>query len=95
MATLEQLREKINKVDRAIIQKLAARRKIALQIGRAKAKLGKPILDPAREAKLLQQYEALAEQHQLDPSWLKKLFKTIFTYSRKQQRQIYAEHKKP
>jgi chorismate mutase len=93
MATLEQLREKIAKIDHAIIKKLAARQKISDKIGLLKAKIGKPVIDPAREKKLQQFYKSLSERYQLDTAWVKSLFKSIFAYSRKCQRRSLSKRK--
>lgn len=86
MATLEQLREKIEKIDRTIIKKLAARQKLSVQIGTLKAKMGKPVLDLAREKKLQRFYDKLSLQHQLDANWIQKIFKLIVAHSRKCQK---------
>ncbi len=80
--TLDQLRQKISETDTAIIQKLAERQILSKQIGALKAKEGTPILDKAREATLMHSYETLCTQYELDPEFVKGLFKTIIGYSR-------------
>lgn len=85
MQKLEQLRKKIDVIDAAIIKKLQQRQKLTRQIGQYKALHNIPVKDQAREDHLLKHYEALSEQQGLPPLLVTRLFKIIFTYSRKQQ----------
>ncbi|HVV68254.1 MAG TPA: chorismate mutase [Gammaproteobacteria bacterium] len=85
MQKLEQLRKKIDVIDAAIIEKLKQRQKLTQQIGQYKALHNIPIKDRVREENLLTHYEELSEQHGLPPLLVTRLFKIIFTYSRKQQ----------
>ncbi|MCH8813200.1 MAG: chorismate mutase [Gemmatimonadetes bacterium] len=50
---LEDLRKRIIAVDDEIIQMIGERRDLVLEIGRIKESLGLPILDPAREARVV------------------------------------------
>ncbi len=50
---LEELRDRIIAVDDEIIKLIGERRDLALEIGRMKESLGLPILDPAREARVV------------------------------------------
>ena len=50
---LEKLRERIIAVDDEIIQLIGERRDLVLEIGRFKEALGLPVLDPAREARVV------------------------------------------
>ncbi len=50
---LEELRERIIALDDEIIQLIGERRDLVLEIGRIKGSLGLPILDPAREARVV------------------------------------------
>lgn len=86
MQKLEQLRKKIDTIDAAIIKKLQQRQKLAQQIGQYKALNHIPVKDQAREASLLKHYAELSEDYGLPPLLVTRLFKIIFTYSRKQQR---------
>jgi len=49
----EELRDRIIAVDDEIIKLIGERRDLALEIGRIKESLGLPILDPAREARVV------------------------------------------
>ncbi|HEX4045621.1 MAG TPA: chorismate mutase [Gammaproteobacteria bacterium] len=85
MSTLIQLRNKIDKIDAAIIKKLAQRNKIAQKIGKLKAQSGKKVLDNKREQQLMRYHESLCEQYQLSAVFVKRLFKMIIAYSRRLQ----------
>jgi len=85
MQNLEQLREKIDVIDAAIIKKLAERQKLARRIGKFKAANNIP-LKIRPENKPAAAYEKLCEQYDLSPDFVKRLFKIIITHSRKQQK---------
>lgn len=53
MARLEDLRDEIDKIDRALFGLFTYRMKLSSEIARVKAMLGKPVVDPEREAFLL------------------------------------------
>jgi len=50
---LEELRERIIAVDDEIIRLIGERRDLVLEVGRIKESLGLPVLDPAREARVV------------------------------------------
>jgi chorismate mutase len=50
---LEELRERIITVDDEIIRLIGERRDLVLDVGRIKELLGLPVLDPAREARVV------------------------------------------
>jgi chorismate mutase/prephenate dehydratase len=81
MQKIEQLREKIEKIDAAIIEHLAARKILSEQIGQLKIDMGKAVLDPAREEYLLKQHKKVSLEYGLDPLFVTELFKIIFSYS--------------
>ncbi len=47
---LDELRERILALDEALVELVGERKALVLEIGRIKADLGSPVLDPAREA---------------------------------------------
>jgi chorismate mutase len=85
MSTIKELRSKVNKVDAAIIKKLATRTKLIKKIGALKTKSGKKITDKKREQELMQFYQQISLDYQLDPIFIKKLFKLIIAESRRAQ----------
>ena len=67
MPTIEQLRQKIERIDVSIIAKLAERKKLSQQIGKLKLQEGKDIIDLSQEKKIFENYESLTEQYRLAP----------------------------
>ncbi len=82
MENLQLLREKIDKIDGAIIKKLAMRQKLSKKIGLIKTESGKPVRDRAREKFQKQQYEKLCSLYQIDSSFVTHLFAEIIEHSR-------------
>lgn len=87
MQTLDQLRDKIEQLDAAIIEKLAERKKLSLQIGQLKTVSGINVLDTSRELQLKAYYQILSEKYHLDPTFVLQIFELIFAYSRNVQDQ--------
>ncbi len=82
---LNNLRNKINKIDNELIKLLYDRQKISKEIGIFKQKNNLPIHNPKREEEILKNLSLLAKKNNLNPELIEKLFKTIFTYSKKVQ----------
>ena len=74
---LEQLREKIDKVDSRIIALLEERVDLAKKIGEAKRKHGLPISDPNREQEVLIK---VTEKTKLNKGFVKKMFQGIMKH---------------
>ena len=55
---LAEIRAEIDRIDREILGLLEERTNFALEAGAAKAALGRPVLDPEREAQLLARISA-------------------------------------
>jgi len=84
---LQEARELIDAVDRELLVLLARRVTLARRAGKAKAQLGRPIVDPSREASLLAERRAWAEALQLDGEEIDELFRSILLFSRRAQRE--------
>ena len=50
---LDELRDRIIELDDELIRLIGARRDVVLEIGRMKRELGLPVMDPAREARVV------------------------------------------
>jgi len=85
---LQETRDLIDAVDRELLALLARRATLAQRAGKAKAQLGHPILDPAREAGLLVERRVWAESAHLDPEAIDELFRAILRFSRQAQRGV-------
>ncbi len=83
---LKLLRAKIDKLDEAIIKKLALRQKLSKKIGLLKTDAGKPIRDYKREAAQQRKYKKIATHSQIDALFISKLFEIIIANSRSVQK---------
>ena len=63
---LEELRAQIEAVDRELVQLIGRRHDLVLEIGRAKEALGKPVLDPPQEAKVVRRAAEIARELGID-----------------------------
>lgn len=63
---LEELRTQIEALDRELVTLIGRRRDLALEIGRAKEALGRPVLDPQQEAKVVRRAAEVARDLGID-----------------------------
>jgi prephenate dehydrogenase len=83
---LKETRDHIDSVDREILRLIAQRMELARRAARAKAALGAPVLDGAREAELLAARGRWAAEARLDAAGVEDVFRAILTLSRRTQR---------
>ena len=83
---LKQAREHIDVIDREIMRLLAQRGQLSQRAAQAKAKLGAPVLDAAREAEIMGARRTWAEDLKLDAEAISDVFRAILTMSRRAQR---------
>ena len=76
---LEQLREKIDRVDSRIVALLEERSDLAKKVGEAKRKHGLPMVDPKREQEVIIK---VTERTKLNKGFVKNLFERIIEYCR-------------
>lgn len=88
---ISRLRSRIDLVDREVVRLLARRRKLSLEIGRAKADRGWPVKSARREAKLLEAVREEAILNQLDPDQVERLFNVVLEGSRQAQKDLRSE----
>lgn len=65
-AELERIRGRISEIDDRLIRIIGERRDLVLEVGRLKAILNLPILDPGREAQVVRQAAARARELGVD-----------------------------
>jgi chorismate mutase/prephenate dehydratase len=82
------IRKKIDKIDSAIIKKLAIRQKLVMTIGRIKIKSGIQIQDIIREKQQKNLYRELSRQLNLDPRYINQIFHLVITHSRELQKHV-------
>jgi chorismate mutase len=79
------LRERIEKIDRELIDLIAERVRLARRVGVAKRAAGLPTLDPPREAAVVRRAGALAREAGLDDEDVRYIFWHLIGLSRRTQ----------
>jgi chorismate mutase len=82
---LTRLRDEIERVDRAIIDLIVERVRLAREVGGIKREAGLPLLDPAREAAVIRRAATLARDAQLADDDVRQVFWHIVGLSRRAQ----------
>ena len=82
---LARLRAEIERVDRAILELIAERVRLARAVGDAKRAAGVPTLDPAREAAVIRRASAQARELGLADEAVREVFWHIIGLSRRAQ----------
>ena len=70
-------RAEINRLNAEIMERLAERVKVAVEISEVKRRHGKPVVDPTRERAVLDKARADAEARGLDPEGTERVFRAI------------------
>ncbi len=83
---LKETREHIDALDKEILQLLGRRAQLSQRAAKAKAEMGHPVLDPAREAALFEARRAWAKDTGLDVEGVEEIFRAIVRASRRMQR---------
>lgn len=84
-ATLEQLRCAIDAVDDRLVALLAERVALARAVAEVKREQGLPIVDPEREAAVVERTAALAREAGLDDGEVRALYWRLLALSRREQ----------
>ena len=82
---LQEVRDVIDGLDQELLDLLARRMELARRAARAKADLGTPVLDPTREARMLEARRAWAQARDLDAAGVEEVFRSILRLSRRTQ----------
>lgn len=80
---LNNLRRRVQNIDLKIIKLLVERFRVTRKIQALKKRLAEPITQKAREVSLLKGYLWFAQEHKLPLTFIKKLFRLLFSYSKK------------
>lgn len=83
--TLARLREDIEQIDRQIVELVVQRAKLAEEAGAAKRVAGLPLLDPVREARVMETAAEYARQAGIPDSEVRQIFRLLITIARKSQ----------
>jgi prephenate dehydrogenase len=79
---LREARDLIDDLDRDLVRLLGRRAHFARRAGRAKAHLGKAVLDPERERQVIEARRAWAEGEGLNPDGVAEIFESVLRLSR-------------
>ena len=63
---LQELRARVEVVDRELVSLIGERRQLVLEIGEAKAGMGLPVLDPPQEARVVRRAATIARELGVD-----------------------------
>ena len=84
-ADLARLRDAVEDVDARMVALIAERVQLAGAIGAAKRTLGRPTLDPRREAAVVRRSGELAREHGLDDEAVRTIFWQLLALARRAQ----------
>lgn len=82
---LEELRMEIDRLNEEILERIGERVALSIRIGEIKRRLGRPIEDPMREAKVLESIGTLAWRRGMDEEGVKRIFREIIRLCREAQ----------
>lgn len=82
---LGELRERISQVDDQLIRLLDERRRLVLEVGRRKASMGLPVLDPGREAAVVRKVAVKARELGVDEELVRDVIWRIIAAARAEQ----------
>jgi chorismate mutase len=77
VSPLQSQRQEIDAIDEQIVKLLARRFTVTRDVGRLKAQHQLNAVDAERERQQALRYEALADQHGLDPALVTQVFRSI------------------
>jgi chorismate mutase len=86
---VEDLRHRIDELDEALVRLLNARAACALEVGRAKKRLGLDIYQPSREAEVLGHVQRI-NPGPLNDAAMRRLFERIIDEARRLEREAEA-----
>lgn len=80
---MKPIRDKIDAIDKKLINLLAKRTEFVVELGEIKKQKNLPIGDKNREMEILAGVQKLAEKHGLNPQFIKKLYAEIINESKR------------
>lgn len=90
-ASLDNLRERIDALDRELARILAERSRLIPKVVEAKLEQNLPIFQPEREARQYEKFATIAAEFGIDPDLVRKIFELIIEQSKDVQNRILAE----
>lgn len=84
-STLARLRDRLEEVDGELIRLVGERRSLVLEVGRLKDALGRPVLDPTREARVVRRAAERAREMGVDEELIRDVIWRIIASAREAQ----------
>jgi chorismate mutase-like protein len=91
VATLDDLRDDIDRVDEVLVRLLNERARVACEIGRMKKAQGIELYQPEREKQVLAHVRGIATEGPLGPEAIARLFERIIDEARTLERRLMHE----
>ena len=88
MATLDELRDDIDRVDEVLVRLLNERARVACEIGRIKKAQGIEVYQPEREKQVLEHVRSIASEGPLGAEAIARLFERIIDEARRLERRL-------
>ena len=85
---LRRSRQKIDGIDRDILDLISSRMSLAREIAEAKGVLGMEILDPERELQIIERTRKIARENGIDENKLTELMKILMDLSKTEQKEM-------
>ena len=91
MATLDDLRDDIDRVDEVLVRLLNERARVACEIGKLKKAQGIELYQPEREKQVIAHVRGIATEGPLGPDAIARLFERIIDEARTLERRLTHE----
>jgi len=88
VATLDDLRDDIDRVDEVLVRLLNERARVACEIGRMKKAQGIEVYQPEREKQVLEHVRSIASEGPLGAEAIARLFERIIDEARRLERRL-------
>jgi len=88
MATLDDLRQDIDRVDEVIVRLLNERARVVCEIGRLKKESGQQVYQPDREKQVIEHVRGVAVEGPLGSDAIARLFERIIDEARTLERRV-------
>lgn len=89
------LRERLDSIDTTIIEALAERQRLVLEVAASKASTDHTLHDSRREQDLLTRVVRKGKENGLDPFYVTTIFRSILENSVRSQQEFFAQHHNP
>ncbi len=92
---IEELRRRIDEINTELLDLIARRLDVSVQIGAIKQEAGLPLYSEERERDLLRRFREAAIERDIDPDYVEELMTVVLVHSRAAQRKTNRETRSP